>query len=161
MMRDAEHVQPVPHRKNVARRQAQELIRPGAPILSTGRGNINYFPGTNPPQHFAELPDQNIHVVDYEVPYKYISMAAPVWLDMVLENYIQPAAVAAGVTKNFAWHTFRRSLSTALSDLDVPVKVISELLRNATLSTTFELYQQASAPAKRAAQNHMKDLFAA
>jgi hypothetical protein len=30
---------------------------------------------------------------------------APVWLDNVMDNYIKPAAAAAGITKTIGWHT--------------------------------------------------------
>jgi len=85
----------------------------------------------------------------------------PMWLDNVLENYIRPAATAAGITKLIGWHTFRRSVSSALAEAGTTQKVVSDLLRHANMSTTFELYQQSSPEAKRAAQEHMKALFAA
>ena len=83
----------------------------------------------------------------------------PLWLDMMLEDHIRPAALAAGVTKHFAWHTFRRSLASLLADKGEDVKVVQELLRHAHASTTQDLYQQAGADAKRAAQEHTSSLF--
>jgi integrase len=83
----------------------------------------------------------------------------PLWLDMVLVNHIRPAALAAGVTKRFAWHTFRHSLATLLGDEGEDVKVIQELLRHSSPTTTGNLYQQAGSKAKRAAQAHTSHLF--
>jgi len=83
----------------------------------------------------------------------------PLWLDMIMERHIRPAAVAAGVTKHFAWHTFRRSLASLLADKGEDVKVVQDLLRHAHASTTQDLYQQAGADAKRAAQGHTSSLF--
>lgn len=85
----------------------------------------------------------------------------PLWLDSILKNYIRPAARAAGITKQIGWHTFRRSISSLLADAGEPIKVVSELLRHANISITADLYQQAGADAKRAAQERMKPLFAA
>ena len=39
------------------------------------------------------------------------------------------------------------------------VKVVQELLRHPNSAITMELYQQAEADAKRAAQNHVSELF--
>ena len=83
------------------------------------------------------------------------------WLDNILENYIRPAALAAGITKIIGWHTYRRSISSALADAGTPQKIVSDLLRHAQMSTSFELYQQSSPEVRRAAQEHMKSLFAA
>jgi len=84
---------------------------------------------------------------------------APVWLSEVLQNYIQPAAKAAGITKRIGWHTFRRSLASILATKGEHVKVVQELLRHANASITMELYQQADADAKRTAQEHVGSLF--
>jgi integrase len=84
----------------------------------------------------------------------------PLWLDMVLKDYIRPAALDAKIDKKIGWHTFRRSMSSELSDRGETTKVVSQLLRHAKMATSFELYQQASAVSRRAAQGHMKELFA-
>lgn len=84
----------------------------------------------------------------------------PMWLDMVLRDYIRPAALDAKIDKKIGWHTFRRSVSSALSDRGESIKVVSDLLRHAHISTTSDLYQQFSADSRRSAQDHMKELFA-
>jgi integrase len=84
---------------------------------------------------------------------------APVWLDFMMENYIRPAATAAGVTKTIGWHAFRRSLASILAAKGEQVKVVQELLRHSTASITMDLYQQADADAKRTAQGHVGGLF--
>lgn len=83
---------------------------------------------------------------------------APVWLSTMLEDYIQPAAKAAGISKRVGWHTFRRSLASILGERGENVKVVQELLRHSNVSITLELYQQAGAEAKRAAQGHVGGL---
>jgi integrase len=83
----------------------------------------------------------------------------PLWLDIVLQRYIHPILIDAGITKTVGWHTFRRSLSVILANQGEKVKVVQELLRHSNVSTTLELYQQADQEAKRAAQNHTRSLF--
>jgi integrase len=84
---------------------------------------------------------------------------APVWLDVVMQRYIKPAALKAGIAKRIGWHTFRRSLASILAAEGENVKVVQELLRHANASITMELYQQAGADAKRQAQEHIGGLF--
>jgi integrase len=83
----------------------------------------------------------------------------PLWLDIVLRNHIKPAAASVGITKRIGWHTFRRSLASILAAKGENVKVVQELLRHSNSAITLELYQQAEADAKRAAQNHVNGLF--
>jgi integrase len=84
---------------------------------------------------------------------------SPVWLDVIMEDYIRPVATAAGVTKTIGWHTFRRSLASILAAKGEQVKVVQELLRHSNSAITQDLYQQADADAKRTAQGHVGGLF--
>jgi integrase len=83
----------------------------------------------------------------------------PLWLDMVLRNHIRKAAAKAGIEKLIGWHTFRRSIGSIWATKGEKVKVVQDLLRHAKLSTTIELYLQADAEEKRAAQIHTRELF--
>jgi integrase len=83
----------------------------------------------------------------------------PLWLNMVLYDYVKPAAVQAGITKRIGWHTFRRSLAGLLAAKGENVKVVQELLRHSNPQITMELYEQADADQKRAAQEHVAPLF--
>ena len=80
-------------------------------------------------------------------------------MDMVLYDYVKPAAVQAGITKRIGWHTFRRSLAGLLAAKGENVKVVQELLRHSNPQITMELYEQADADQKRAAQEHVAPLF--
>jgi site-specific recombinase XerD len=63
------------------------------------------------------------------------------WPDMILEDFIRPAAKRAGITgKQIGWHTFRHSLGTNLRALSVDVKTARELLRYANAKLTLDLY---------------------
>jgi integrase len=83
----------------------------------------------------------------------------PIWLDMVLQNYIKPVVKRLGITKKVGWHTWRHSLATLLASKGEDVKVTQELLRHSSARITLDVYQEADTAAKRAAQGHTKPLF--
>jgi integrase len=83
----------------------------------------------------------------------------PIWLDMVLQNYIKPVLKRLGITKKVGWHTWRRSLATLLASKGEDVKVTQELLRHSNSRITLDVYQEADTAAKRAAQRYTKPLF--
>lgn len=76
----------------------------------------------------------------------------PFWGEAILRRYIRPVAQRAGIQKRFGWHTFRRTYSTLLRSVGTEFKVMQELLRHSTLRSTLDVYTQALAPAKHAAQ---------
>jgi integrase len=83
----------------------------------------------------------------------------PLWLDVVLRNYIKPVVASLGIKKTVGWHTWRHSLATLLATKGEQVKVVQELLRHANVRTTMDIYQEADVDLKRAAQEHTKSLF--
>jgi integrase len=83
----------------------------------------------------------------------------PIWFDILMEDYVRPAVVAAKINKTVGWHTFRRSLASLLATKGEHIKVVQELLRHANASITQDLYQQADVEAKREAQSHTRELF--
>jgi len=76
----------------------------------------------------------------------------PLWGQAILRRYIRPLAQRAGIQKRFGWHTFRHTYSTLLRSVGTEFKVMQELLRHSTLRSTRDVYTQALAPAKHAAQ---------
>jgi len=56
-------------------------------------------------------------------------------------------------------HTFRHTYCTLLRSLGVEFKVMQELMRHSSLRSTLDVYTQAVAPAKRAAQAAVLSLF--
>ena len=74
------------------------------------------------------------------------------WGQAILRRYIRPVAQRAGIQKRFGWHTFRHTYSTLLRSVGTEFKVMQELLRHSTLRSTLDVYTQALAPAKHAAQ---------
>jgi site-specific recombinase XerD len=83
----------------------------------------------------------------------------PYWADSALQDHIQPAAKAAGITKQIGWHTFRHSLATLLGQRKENVKTVQELLRHATSRITREVYQQGDTDQRRSALSPMSGLF--
>jgi integrase len=83
----------------------------------------------------------------------------PLWLSTIMRYYIQPAAQRAGINKKIGWHTFRHTFSTLIKSLGVDAKVVQELLRHASFTTTMDGYTQALEPPKRQAQERLADLI--
>jgi site-specific recombinase XerD len=76
-----------------------------------------------------------------------------------LQDHLQPAAIAAGITKRIGWHTFKHSLATLLGHQNEDVKTVQELLRHTNSRITLEVYQQAGGDQKRNALSSMPGLF--
>ena len=83
----------------------------------------------------------------------------PFWPDIVLQKIIRPAALRAGITKRFGWHTFRHSYSSLLVANGENVKVVQELMRHASSRVTLEVYSQARNAAKRQAQERVVQMI--
>jgi integrase len=83
----------------------------------------------------------------------------PYWGASILRKYVRPVAESLNIQKRIGWHTFRHSYSTLLRSVGAEFKVMQELMRHSTLRTTMDVYTQAVAPAKRAAQAAVLALF--
>src|ERR1700731_668987 len=76
----------------------------------------------------------------------------PYWGQAILRKSVRPVAQRVGIQKPFGWHTFRHTYSTLLRSVGTEFKVMQELLRHSTFRSTLDVYTQAVAPAKHAAQ---------
>jgi integrase len=76
----------------------------------------------------------------------------PYWGSCILRKYVRPVAESLNIQKRIGWHTFRHTYSTLLRSVGAEFKVMQELMRHSTLRTTMDVYTQAVAPAKHAAQ---------
>jgi integrase len=85
----------------------------------------------------------------------------PLWPGIVLQKVIRPAAVRAGISKRFGWHTFRHTYSTLLIANGENVKVVQELMRHASSHFTLQIYSQAQIRTKRAAQSRLVEALLA
>jgi len=76
----------------------------------------------------------------------------PVWLSKVMQYHIQPLVKRLGINKRVSWHTFRRIYTSLLNANGENVKVVQELLRQASSKITMDTYAQARMQDKRKAQ---------
>lgn len=83
----------------------------------------------------------------------------PYWGASILRKYVRPVAESHNIQKRIGWHTFRHTYSTLLRSVGAEFKVMQELMRHSTLRTTMDVYTQAVAPAKHAAQAAVLALF--
>jgi integrase len=83
----------------------------------------------------------------------------PYWGASILRKYLLPVAESLNIHKRIGWHTFRHTCSTLLRSVGAEFKVMQELMRHSTLRTTMDVYTQAVAPAKHAAQAAVLALF--
>lgn len=83
----------------------------------------------------------------------------PYWGAVILRKYIRPVVESLNIQKRIGWHTFRHTYSTLLRSVGAEFKVMQELMRHSTLRTTMDVYTQAVAPAKHAAQAAVLALF--
>jgi integrase len=82
----------------------------------------------------------------------------PYWGPVILRKYIRPVAESLNIEKRIGWHTFH-TYSTLLRSIGAEFKVMQELMRHSNLRTTMDVYTQAVAPAKHAAQAAVLALF--
>jgi integrase len=83
----------------------------------------------------------------------------PVWLAKIMSYWIQPAARAAGITKDVGWHTFRRTYISLLASKEKNVKLVQELSRHSTLGQTLLVYAQAMEDEKRQANARVVEMI--
>ena len=76
-----------------------------------------------------------------------------------VRKYVRPLAESLNIQKRIGRHTFQHTFSTRLRSVGAVFKVMQELMRHSTLRTTMDVYTQAVAPAKHAAQATVLALF--
>jgi integrase len=84
--------------------------------------------------------------------------------NMIVEDYLRPAAVQAGVLtvddpRRFGAHTMRHSLATFLVNANTNPKTVQSMLRHSDVGTTLGLYAHANSGAKMEAQGVVLDAF--
>jgi integrase len=94
---------------------------------------------------------------DFVFPSVRLKGKKPLSASIMVQNYLRPAAVKAGVIKEgekvrFGFHNFRHSLATALVKLKVDPKTVQGMLRHEDFGTTMQLYVQSDMEAMRDAQ---------
>ena len=82
----------------------------------------------------------------------------PFWPDTMWRRYGKPAVTATKITKQVAFHTFRHTYTTLLTQNKEDVKVVHELLCHANIRITLDLYAQAGMAGKREAQRKLVEM---
>lgn len=101
---------------------------------------------------------------DYVFPSFRLKGRKPLSASIMVQKYLRPAAVKAGVIKadvrvRFGFHNFRHSLASALVKLKCDPKTVQGLLRHEDVRTTMQLYAQSDREAKLEAQGKFLELL--
>jgi integrase len=94
------------------------------------------------------------HVV--RIPFRRLAVVA----NMLVEDYLRPAAVKAGVLKEgekvrFGFHNLRHSLASFLVRKGTDVKTVQTMLRHSDIATTLGIYAHSMSEDRLAAQDDM------
>ena len=94
---------------------------------------------------------------DFVFPSVRLKGKKPLSASIMVQKYLRPAAVKAGVIKEgqkvrFGFHNFRHALATALVKLKVDAKTVQGMLRHEDFGTTMQLYAQSDMESMREAQ---------
>jgi len=94
---------------------------------------------------------------DFVFPSTRLKGSKPLSASILVQKYLRPAAVKAGVLREgqkvrFGFHNFRHSLASALVKMKVDPKTVQEFLRQAHVTTTLQLYTQSDMESRRDAQ---------
>jgi integrase len=71
----------------------------------------------------------------------------------VQKRRIKPAAEVAGLGAGLGWRTFRHTYRSHLDETGAPLKVQQELMRNASIGATMNIYGAAMTDTKREANS--------
>src|SRR5262245_970517 len=99
---------------------------------------------------------------DFVFPSVRLKGKKPLSASIMVQKYLRPAAVKAGVIKEgekvrFGFHNFRHALATALVKLKVETKTVQGMLRHEDFGTTMQLYAQSDMESMREAQGKFLD----
>ena len=86
---------------------------------------------------------------DYVFPSFRLKGKKPLSASIMVQKYLRPAAIKAGVIKEdervrFGFHNFRHSLASSLVKLKCDPKTVQGILRHEDVRTTMQLYAQST-----------------
>jgi integrase len=102
---------------------------------------------------------------DFVFPSFRLKGKKPLSASIMVQKYLKPAAVKAGVIREgekvrFGFHNFRHALATALVKLKVDAKTVQGMLRHEDFGTTMQLYAKSDMESMRDAQGKfLEQLF--
>jgi integrase len=77
----------------------------------------------------------------------------------MLYKRIRPAALTVGITKQFGWHSFRRSTASLLVSGGTSIRTTRDILRHASQAMTLGTYAQLVSSERMAAQQSIAELL--
>jgi integrase len=94
---------------------------------------------------------------DFVFPSVRLKGKRPLSASIMVQKYLRPAAVKAGIIKEgekvrFGFHNFRHSLASSLVKLKCDPKRVQGMLRHEDVRTTMQLYAQSDMQLMRDAQ---------
>jgi len=94
---------------------------------------------------------------DYVFPSFRLEGKKPLSASIMVQKYLRPAAIKAGVIKEdervrFGFHNFRHSLASSLVKLKCDPKTVQGILRHEDVRTTMQLYAQSDQESRLEAQ---------
>src|SRR6266403_1739686 len=94
---------------------------------------------------------------DYVFPSVRLGGKKPLSASIMVQKYLRPAAIKAGVIKEdervrFGFHNFRHSLASSLVKLKCDPKTVQGILRHEDVRTTMQLYAQSDQESRLEAQ---------
>jgi integrase len=101
---------------------------------------------------------------DYVFPSFRLKGKKPLSASIMVQKYLRPAAIKAGVIKEnervrFGFHNFRHSLASSLVKLKCDPKTVQGILRHEDVRTTMQLYAQSDQESKLEAQGKFLELL--
>src|SRR5579859_3581783 len=101
---------------------------------------------------------------DYVFPSFRLKGKKPLSASIMVQKYLRPAAVKAGVIKEdqrvrFGFHNFRHSLASSLVKLKCDPKTVQGILRHEDVRTTMQFYAQSDQESKLEAQGKFLELL--
>ena len=101
---------------------------------------------------------------DYVFPSFRLKGKKPLSASIMVQKYLHPAAIKAGVIKEhervrFGFHNFRHSLASSLVKLKCDPKTVQGILRHEDVRTTMQLYAQSDQESKLEAQGKFLELL--
>jgi integrase len=101
---------------------------------------------------------------DFVFPSFRLKGKKPLSASIMVQKYLRPAAIKAGVLKaddriRFGFHNFRHSLASALVKLKCDPKTVQSILRHEDVRTTMQLYVQPDQESKLEAQGKFLEVL--
>ena len=101
---------------------------------------------------------------DYVFPSFRLKGKKPLSASIMVQKYLRPAAIKAGVIKEdervrFGFHNFRHSLASSLVKLKCDPKTVQGILRHEDVRTTMQLYAQSDQESRLEAQGKFLEVL--